>query len=68
MKRIFIAAVLILALASSFVAGVLITQASAGGNCQTYCENCTCNKIKCCDGVCRQVGRCQVCPLIGCDV
>jgi hypothetical protein len=68
MKKILVASILILALASSFVAGVLTSPASAGGNCTTYCENCTCAKIKCCDGVCRQVGRCQVCPLIGCDV
>ena len=45
MKKIIVATLLILVLASSFVVGVLTSPASAGGNCYTYCENCTCKKM-----------------------
>jgi len=66
MKKI-ISAVLILVLALSFVAGILINRAEAGG-CTTRCDYCTCKIIKCCDGVCQTTNqRCRFCPLIICE-
>ena len=63
MKRIFIAAILILALASSFVVGMLTSPASAGG-CYRYCDFEICHLFKCCAGKCLDMGPCPAhCPL-----
>ena len=66
MKRFIIAVILILVLASSFVAGFFISQAQAG-RCTTFCDICTCHKMKCCNGVCVDLGPCGgVCPVPPC--
>jgi hypothetical protein len=53
-------------LASSFVAGVLSSPASAG-RCDRFCDFCTCTMFKCCDGVCENLGPCRFsCPLVPC--
>ncbi len=66
MKKVM-AAVLVLVLALSFVAGILINRAEAA-KCTASCDICTCTIIKCCDGVCQNTHqRCRFCPLIICE-
>lgn len=66
MKR-FVAAMLLLVLAASFVTGLLLTRAEAA--CSNRCDPCTCHILKCCDGVCTDTGRRCIgfCPLIICE-
>jgi len=57
-KKFILALILILVFASSFVAGLLITEASAG-RCTVFCDPDTCFLTKCCDGVCRPLHKCS---------
>ncbi len=67
MKR-FMAVVLLLFLAASFVGGLLLSQSQAG-SCFNRCNPCTCRIDRCCDGVCVDTGRrCPgFCPAIVCE-
>ena len=66
MKKLVILAILIFVLASSFVTGILLNQASAG-KCDRFCDFCTCTMFKCCNGVCENLGPCRFqCPLVPC--
>lgn len=65
MKKLM-AVVLTLVLAFSFVVGILVSQVEAA-KCTTSCDFCTCHKIRCCDGVCVDLGWCGFrCPLVPC--
>jgi hypothetical protein len=65
MKR-FVAVLLLLVLAISFATGLLLSRVEAA-KCTTTCDFCTCHKIRCCDGVCVDLGPCGFrCPLIPC--
>lgn len=55
MKKLM-AAVLLVVLALSFMAGILINRAEAA-SCYDTCGPCTCTIMHCCNGVCVDTGR-----------
>lgn len=58
MKR-SVAVLLLLTLVASFGAGLFYSLVQAG-SCSTFCEVCSCRIHRCCNGVCTDLGPCQI--------